>query len=107
MAKLVEIGDPPPRALTMLAGDMLNFPASGGFVESGDGVVEALGPYTPAVVGLDGRLLSPESPPTTMLFRAARPGRARLAIFTGGGLMPTARTSVDILVEGEGPRSAG
>lgn len=98
MARLVEIGIDPPRSLSLQPGDMLNVSASGGFVESGEGVVEAIGPFVPATIGLDGRLISPETPPTNMLFLAARPGRARLAVFSGGGLVPTARASIDILV---------
>lgn len=97
MARLVEIGVDPPRSLSLQPGDMLNVSASGGLVESGEGVVEAIGPFVPATIGLDGRLIGPETPPTNFLFLAVRPGRARLAVFSGG-LVPTARASIDILV---------
>lgn len=107
MARLVEIGVDLPRTLTLEPGDLLNLPASGGLVESGKTVIEPFGPFTPGVVGTDGRVLSPETVPTNMIFRAARPGRARLAVFSGTGLVPAGRAVIDIIVEeGAGPQAA-
>jgi hypothetical protein len=104
MARLVEIGTELPRSLSLQPGDVLNVPASGGTVESGSDVVEAIGPLVPGVVALDGRVLSPETVPTNMLFRALRAGRARVGLTTGGGLMPAGKAVIEILVE---PGSAG
>lgn len=99
MARLVEVGGIRTASLTVEAGDLLNLPASGGIVEIGERVVEALGPFVPGVVCVDGRILSPETPPTNMLFRAVRPGRARIALFAGLSGTPSEDRRVDIIVE--------
>jgi len=99
MARLVELGPDFPESLSLRPGDMLNISASGGRVESGADAIEPIGPFVPAVLGLDGRLISPQTPPTNMLFRALCPGRARLLVFSGGGLVPTRSDAIDILVE--------
>lgn len=105
MARLVEVGDPLPAALTVRAGDLLNFSASGGLVERGKKVLRPLGPFKPGVVGLNGQLLSPETGPTNMLFHAVGPGKARLTLFAGGGLAPARRHSIEVIVEaGPAPR---
>ena len=104
MARLVEVGEAIPATLTVRAGDLLNFSASGGLVERGKKVLRPLGPFKPGVVGLNGRLLSPETVPTNMLFHAVGPGKARLTLFAGGGLVPAVRHSIDVIVEAEPAR---
>jgi hypothetical protein len=85
VARLVDI-DPAPAAIAVEPGDILNFAAGGGRIESGEGVVEALGGFAPAVVGTNGEVLAPVSGPVSFLVRAVRPGRARIAIFPGFGV---------------------
>ncbi len=96
---MIEVGATLPDRLTVKVGDVLNFAASGGAVEAGDDVIEAIGPFAPAIVGLEGRTVAPESPPTAVLFRARAPGRARLAVFTGFGSRTPGRATIEILVE--------
>ncbi len=99
MARLIEMGDALPASLTVKVGDVLNFAASGGAVETGAAVIEAIGPFAPAIVGLEGRTVTAESPPTSVLFRAQAPGRARLAIYTGFGSPEPGATTIEIVVE--------
>ncbi|MEA3053589.1 MAG: hypothetical protein QOG72_2492 [Sphingomonadales bacterium] len=99
MSRLIDIGADPVAGLTVRVGDVLSFSASGGRVESGGSAIETLGSFLPAVVGLNGEVLTPETPPTTVLFRAAGPGRARLTLFSGSNwAAPQSRTvEIEIL----------
>lgn len=97
MSRLIEIGTDPVERVTVRIGDVLSFSGSGGTVE-GDPAVEPLGAFLPAVVATNGEVLSPETPPTTVLFRATAPGSARLTLFSGRDWSrPEART-VDVTV---------
>jgi len=87
-----------PQHLTVGVGDVLSFSASGGRVLRGD-AVELVGVLVPGVVATDGRILSPEGPPGTVLFRARHPGRSTLTVVTGGPSLPPAIAStVDVVV---------
>lgn len=98
MSRLIDIATDPVERLTVCVGDVLSFAASGGVVEEGDPAVELLGAFAPAVVGTNGEVLSPATPPTTVLFRAAASGRARLTLYSGGDWShPEART-VDVTI---------
>lgn len=83
MSRLIDIGTDPVERLTVRVGDVLSFAASGGTVAEGDPAVELLGALSPGVVAINGEVLSPETPPTTVLFRAAAAGGARLTLFSG------------------------
>jgi hypothetical protein len=54
MARLIEVQHAQvfPPSLTTKVGDVLAFGATGGHVESGMNVIEILGPFLPAVVGM-------------------------------------------------------
>jgi hypothetical protein len=109
--RLVEIGAKPPPSLLLQPGDVLNAAATGGSVEAGADVIEALGSFSPALVALDGAVMSPQTVPTNALFRVLRPGRARIAVFvSAGGFAPAQRTEIDVVVEEagavSGPRPA-
>ena len=98
MSRLIEIGTDPVERLAIRVGDVLSFAGSGGTVEEGSPAVDLLGAFSPAVVATNGEVLSPETPPTTVLFRAAAPGRARLTLFSGRDWSrPEART-IDVTV---------
>jgi len=98
MSRLIDIGTAPVAELIVRVGDVLSFGASGGRVEEGASAMEALGAFQPAIVATNGEVLAPESPPTTMLFRATGPGRAKLSLFSSlDWSAPTAR-SVEIVV---------
>lgn len=98
MSRLIDIGTEPASELTVRVGDVLSFAASGGRVEEGDLAIEALGAFQPAVVATNGEVMSPQTPATTMLFRATATGRARLSLFSSlDWAAPTAR-SVEIVV---------
>jgi hypothetical protein len=101
MARLIEVQDARvcPSPLTVRPGDVLLFRAAGGRVRSGGNVVEVLGPFLPAVLGDDGNILTPTGPPNTVLFRARRPGRARIDVVTGDPFHTPQTTALAITVE--------
>jgi hypothetical protein len=99
MARFLDIAAPVPAQLRLRPGDVVRFDATGGRVERGDGIVEALGGFGPGVVGLDGDVVAPESGPTSYLLRAVRPGRAEIIIFTTrGGFEPADQHRLEIVV---------
>jgi hypothetical protein len=85
VARLIELPAGPAGTTRLVGrvGDLLAFAASGGDVGAGPPVLERLGPFQPAVVGLDGRVLAPEGPPTSVLFVARAPGRATVEVAAG------------------------
>jgi hypothetical protein len=85
--------------LVVRVGDVLAFAASGGHVSGGTRVLERLGPLLPAVVAVDGRVLVPEGPPSTLLFVARVPGRATLDVITGVPWQQPATTTYVVDVE--------
>lgn len=100
MSRLIEIGTDPVERLAVRTGDVLSFAGSGGAVEEGGRAVELLGAFLPALVATNGAVLSPETGPTTVLFRAAAPGRARLRLFTGRDWSRPEDRTVDVTVSG-------
>jgi hypothetical protein len=84
---------------TIKVGDVLLFHAAGGHVRSGDDVIELLGPFVTAVVGNKGDIVTPMGPPSTVLFRARRPGRALVDVVTGDPFHAPRKTKVTISVE--------
>src|SRR5215510_3520468 len=101
MARLIEVQDARvcPLPLTVALGDVLLFRATGGRIRSGGDVVELLGSFLTAVLGEDGTILTPMGPPNTVLFRARRPGRARIDVVTGDLFYTPQTTTIDIIVE--------
>jgi hypothetical protein len=100
VARLIDVSaeDVVASPLVVRVGDVLAFAASGGDVRPGPPVVERLGPFLPAVVGLDGRVLAPEGMPSAVLFVARAPGRATLDVAsTVGSPAPRLRTYVVVV----------
>jgi hypothetical protein len=102
MGRLIEI--PPsaqgfPSSLTVEVGDVLVFGATGGQVRSGGDAVEVLGALLTAVLGDDGRILSPSGAPNTVLFLARRCGRARIDVVTGDPWRTSQTIMLDLTVE--------
>ncbi len=102
MSRLIQVpadrGPGPDPELAVGVGDLLSFSATGGRVRDGT-AVELLGAHTAGVVGTDGRVLTPQGPPSTVLFRAREPGRAELEVVTGPWGAQTTR-SVQVRVTG-------
>jgi hypothetical protein len=98
MSRLIDIGTEPVAELIVRVGDVLSFGASGGRVEEGGSAIEALGAFRPAIVATTGEVMSPETPATTMLFRAVARGRARLSLFSSLDWAAPATRSVEIVV---------
>jgi hypothetical protein len=98
MARLIDIIDAAecPANLTLEAGDLLRFGATGGRVRSGSSAVEMLGPFIPGVLSNDGEIISPAGPPGTVLFLARRPGRAVIDVIIGDPFHTTATTTIAI-----------
>ena len=85
MPRLIEIQDLdalPPR-LTVGAGDVLWFVASGGHVREGDEIVQMLGPFLPGFPGPAGEIVSPAGPPSAVFFLVRAPGNAVIDVVTG------------------------
>jgi hypothetical protein len=101
MARLIEIqsvrhisGE-----MSVRAGDVLHFKATGGHVQSGGEVVELLGAFVPSILGENGEILTPMGAPNTVLFRALRPGRATIDLVTGDPWHATHTTSIALTIE--------
>ncbi len=101
MPRLIEVPDVRacPAAQTVKVGDVLLFHAAGGHVRSGGDVIELVGPFISAIVGDEGTILTPVGPPNTVLFRARRPGRARIDVVTGDPFHGPQTTILRITVE--------
>jgi len=98
MTRLVEIEDPRAcaPALSVKAGDLLVFSASGGRVSAGDTIVRCLGAYMRAVIGTNRAVLEPSGLPNTVVFEAVRAGQAAIDVMQGDPL--GANQAVTLLV---------
>lgn len=85
MPKLIEIANITdcPSRLSIRAGDVLLFRATGARLLSGTGILEPLGSFVDAVLGTNGEVFSPAGPPSTVLLRANQEGDASVALITG------------------------
>jgi len=101
MPRLIEVSDARvgPSTQTLSVGDVLLFRAAGGHVRSGDNVIELVGIFVQAVVGAEGTILMPMGPPNTVLFRARKPGHARIDVVTGDPFHAPEATVLRITVE--------
>lgn len=81
MGRLVDVPPDPPEEITVQVGDFLRFSGSGGIRTRGDSV-EVIGVLNDAVVGLDGTVITPEGPPTSVLLHATGTGRTDIEIIT-------------------------
>jgi hypothetical protein len=88
-----------PPTLTITAGDVLIFGATGGHIHSGAEVVEILGPFVRGVVGDNGQVISPMGAPNRVLFLALHPGRATIDVVTGDPWHTPKTTALSIIVE--------
>ena len=100
MGRLIEVEDARtcPSPLVVQAGDVLLFHASGGHVRSGADVVDLLPPLVSAVVGTNGRVLTPAGPPNTVLVRVHRSGQATIDVITGDPWHAPKTTTLSITV---------
>ena len=89
-----------PASLTVEVGDVLVFDATGGHVRSGADAVELVGAFRTGVVANDGQILSPMGTPSTVLFRAHRPGRATIDVVTGDPWHAPESVVLDLAVMG-------
>ena len=101
MSRLIEIqhAQVVPPNLTIQVGDVLSFGATGGHVQSGQEVVEILGPFLPAVLGGNGQIVSPMGAPNAVWFLARQPGRATIDVVTGDPWQAPQTTRLEITVE--------
>jgi hypothetical protein len=99
MIEVQDIASCPP-SLTILVGDLLTFPASGGQIHAGQGVVELLGPFIPAVLGAEGEVVAPMGMPGTLLVVARTPGHAVVTVFSGDAFRPPQAAEIRISVSG-------
>ena len=68
-------------------------------MESGDEVVEQLGPYLTGSVLDNGQVLAPEGLPNAILFLARAPGQARINVVAGGFGQPLNQQTFDLTIE--------
>jgi hypothetical protein len=95
-----------PAELTIIAGDLLRFAASGGHVREGT-AVRVLGVYTPAVLGTDGVVVAPTGAPNTIMFQALWPGRALIDVVSGDPWHSPTTSRVAVVVEPTGGPAEG
>ncbi len=77
---------------------MVVFGATGGRLRSGEGIVELIGPFAPAVVATDGQVLAPMAAPNCLLCRARAPGSTTIEVVTGDPWGASRSTSIAIAV---------
>jgi hypothetical protein len=94
-----------PADLTVAAGDVLRFAASGGHVRQG-AAVELLGTFFTAALATDGRVLAPAGAPNAVLFRASRPGQAFIDVVYGDPYGATATATMTVTVDPSGTGTA-
>ena len=101
MAQLIEadISMPMPSKVSLKQGDMLFFRASGGYITSGDDVLEQLGPFVSGILDPNGESLSPMGGPNAILFFARQPGQALINVVTGGDWSSPASSELKVVVE--------
>jgi hypothetical protein len=101
MGRLVDVRDAQrlPSQLTLQPGDVLLCAATGGHVLAGEDVVEMIGAFLPAVLGEHGQVLTPMGAPNTVLFRALRPGLAKIDVITGDPWRDVRTTTLTLTVE--------
>ena len=101
MARLIDVQDAQtcPSPLTVQAGDVLLFHATGGRVRSGGDVVEMLPPLLSAVLGDNGEIVTPAGAPNTVLVRARGPGHALIDVISGDPWHAPRTTTLGITVE--------
>jgi len=100
VSRLVEVPSAQrfPQVLTIVAGDVVRFDASGGHVREG-GAVEVLGVFVGALLGTDGTVLTPAGGPNVVLFRGRAPGRARIDVVTGDPWRAPVTRALTVVVE--------
>ena len=101
MARLIEVQNPSqlPSSLTFKVGDLLLFRVSGAHTQTGNDVLERLGPYPSGLLLDGGQILMPEGPPNTVFFLARQAGQARIDVVSGGFGEPLNRLVFDIVIE--------
>jgi len=101
MAHLIEFrsGEHLPKALTIKVGDLLMFGATGGHLRSGENVLEFLGAFVPAVLGDNGKILSPAAAPNSVFFLARVSGVAAIDIVKGDPWRAPVAIKLKITVE--------
>jgi hypothetical protein len=86
MPSLIEIDGAAdlPRHLELRRGDVVLLWATGARLQAGKrDVIQALGPFTPAIATLDGVVVAPAAPPNTVLLVAHTPGEVSIDVVTG------------------------
>lgn len=87
-----------PVPVVVTVGDVLSFAASGGMIAEGK-AVEVLGILTESVLGVDGRIITPQGPPNVVLFRAREAGQATIDVILGDPWYSPTRLTVHVTVE--------
>ena len=85
MSRLIEIQDVVACApsLTVKAGDLLVFYASGGRVNTGGSAIRLVGAFLRAVVGTNRMVIEPIGSPNSVVFEALHPGSVTIDVITG------------------------
>lgn len=101
MSRLIEIETlvDLPGELEIAVGDLLAFPATGGRVTSGAGVIAMLGAFVPGTLTAGGRVVAPVGAPGTVVVLARGPGRARLELMAGDPWRAPTTTVVSLRVD--------
>jgi hypothetical protein len=101
MTRFIPVREPAdglPDRVYVEVGDVLWVTATGARVRSGT-AVEVLGILQEAVLGTDGRALSPMGTPNTVLLRAQRSGQTEIDLVTGDPWHSPQTRTVTVIVE--------
>ena len=100
MGRQIEVPDVDvaPKSLTIQVGDLLVFGGTGGYVRSGQTVLEMLGAFLPGVLVENGQILSPAGFPNSVVFLARHPGQAVIDVVTGEPFRAPQTTQLHIIV---------
>src|SRR5215213_7156803 len=99
MALFIEADSSLPSQIHLTKSDVLLVRAFGVQIESGQHVIEVLGPLVSAVVQPSGYGLSPEGPPNSVLFIARENGTAKVNVFFGDPWYSPQQVAFEIIVE--------
>lgn len=86
-----------PTRVVVRVGDVLRCATTGGMVRSSR-AVEALGVYVPGIVGTDGRVITPQWPPNTLLHLVHEPGSATVDVVIADPWTAPVMTRVEVVV---------
>lgn len=100
MTRLIEIEDVAGcvPSLSVKAGDLLVFSASGGRVNTSGSAMRLVGAFVRAVVGTNRMVIEPMGSPNSVVFEALHPGSVSIDLITGDPFGATTVTTLLVTI---------